>query len=144
MWRISLVLVMLSQVFLLAMRTQTGARVLPALLVKMGFMRQRQVGFLLKMIKPNNQEVVSSLISEIHDMVPDDSKLEIVWSGTPLIIEVAELNYALYPRPLSQRTGYPGDRSDSGCRIDWRSETDVTLTCPGSVWKYGTNGVGQR
>src|ERR1019366_5211805 len=130
--------------FFLAIRTQTGARVLPAMLVKMGFMRQRQVGFLLKTMRPDDRGVVKSLTSQINDMVPSDSKLEVVWSGTPLIVEVAELNYALYPRALSQRAGYPGDRSDDGCRIDWNSETDVTLTCPGSVWKYGTNGVVPR
>lgn len=143
-WRISLVLVVLSQVFFLAIRTRTGARVLPAMLVKMGFMRQRQVGYLLKTMRPDNQGVVKALTSEINNIVPSDSQLEVVWSGTPLIVEVAELNYALYPRPLSQRTGFPGDRPDAGCRIDWSSETDVTLTCPGSVWKYGTNGVVQK
>ena len=144
MWRISLVLVMLSQVFFLAIRTQAGARVLPAFLVKIGFMRQQQVGFLLKTIQPDNQGVVWSLTGEIHDMVPNDAKLEVVWSGTPLMIDVAELNYDLYPRPLTQRAGYPGDSSDGGCRIDWGSETDVTLTCPGSVWKYRTSDVVQR
>lgn len=143
-WRLSLVSVMLSQVFFLALRTQTGARVLPAMLVKMGFMRQRQVGYLLKTITPDDRGVVQSLTSHINQMVPSDAKLEVVWSGNPLIVEVAELNYALYPRAVWQRSGHPGDRPEDGCRIDWSTEADVTLTCPGTVWKYGTNDAVQK
>ena len=142
-WNISLVMVLFSQVFFIAIRTDTGARVLPSMLVKIGFMKQKQVGFLLKTMKPDDQGVVRSLTSQINATVPAEAKLEIVWSGTPLMIEVADLNYALYPRPILQRAGQPGDRTDSDCRIDWGSETDVTLTCPGSVWKFGKNGMGQ-
>ena len=143
-WRITLVLVMFSQVFFLAIRTPTGARVLPAGLVKIGLITPRQVGFLLKTIKPDDLGVIKSLTNQINEMVPADSKLEIVWSGTPLMIEVAALNYDLYPRPITQRVGYPGDQTDSGCRIDWSSETDVTLTCPGSIWKYEPKSVAPR
>ena len=143
-WKITLVMVVFSQLFFLAIRTETGARKLPAAFVKMGLMKPRQVGFLLKSLRPDDQGVVRSLISQIHAEVPADSKLEIVWSGTPLMIEVAELNYALYPRPISQRAGQPGDSTDSGCRIDWGSDTDVTLTCPGYIWKFDANSVVQR
>ena len=143
-WRITLVLVLLTQAFMLTIHTPLGARTLPAALVKVGFLRPRQVGFLLKGINPDENGVVRSLAREVRQRVSPGSHLEIVWSGTPLIVEPADLAYQLYPQTFTQRAGVPGDLASSGCRIDWQPEVDVMLSCPGSEWRYQANAEASR
>jgi hypothetical protein len=140
-WRVALLVVFSTQLFMLGLRTSAGARIIPRVLLKAHIVRPRQAAGLLNSVERPGGGAVPALAQQIQQSVPADCTLEVVWNGPQLPLEGGELAYKLYPRRFSQRTGIAGDRSGAPCRIDWRSEADLTLSTPGSVWQYQGSGA---
>jgi len=141
MWRVAVLVVFGTQFFLLGLRTSAGARIIPRMLLRAHIIRPRQATGLLNSVKRPGGGAVPELAQEIDQTVPRDCQLELVWNGPQLPLEGGELGYRIYPRRFSQRSGVAGDPSATPCRIDWRSESDVTLSTPDSVWTYRATGA---
>jgi len=143
-WRVALLVVFSTQLFMLGIRTPAGARTIPRALLRAGIVRPRQAAGLLNSYQRAGGGAVPALARQIEQTVPQDCSLEVVWNDGKAAAEVADLAYRLYPRSFSQRAGTAGDHSDAKCRIDWRTDSDITLSTPGSVWQYEGGGASSQ
>ena len=140
-WRVALLLALSTQLFTMGLRTSAGARIIPRALLRAHVVRPRQAAGLTHSVRRAGGGAVPALAQEIQQNVPPDCSLEVVWNGVKLPEEVADLAYRLYPRRFSQRDGVAGDRTDAECRIDWTSDSDITVSTPASTWRYQGGGV---
>jgi hypothetical protein len=127
---------LITQVFMTALRTPWGERTVPDLLVRAGFLRAAQRGQLVSFLHPPGSELVPSLERQIKEELPANQPIQVVCADVDLVISAENLRYQLYPRILQVRMGTRGDKSEPGCRIDWQSERDIQIACPGSVRRF--------
>jgi hypothetical protein len=131
-----MVLVLITQVCVTVLRTPWGGRTVPELLVRAGFLRPAQKGQLVSFLYPPGSDVVLTLERQIKEELPANQPIEVVYADPALTIPAANLRYQLYHRVLTERLGTLGDKSQPGCRIDWQSERDIQIACPGSVRRF--------
>ena len=136
-WRVAVVLTLLVQVFIAALRTPWGERAVPDLLIRAGFLRAAQKEQLVTFLYPPGFNRVASLTQQIRLGLPANEPIEIVYSDAALMTSIEDLRYQLYPRVISERPmARFDDASPSGCRIYWQLERDVRIAC--AAWNNGS------
>jgi hypothetical protein len=135
LWRIALVLVLIVQLFIMALRTTRGRQTIPAAMIRMNLIRPRAAVALLSLVHPSDTATVDALANKIETLDPQ----------RPLVVDVtnhvhdrafATLAYRIYPRTFTERATAQGAANDQECLIAWPSRTEVVLSCPGEVWRY--------
>lgn len=135
-WRIAVIVALVSELLTAALQTHWGERNVPALMVRLGVFQARQVSSILDLVHPPGADAVRSLERAIAKTVSEGRPMVFVWVEKPSNIPAAQLAYGIYPRKFVQPGSAEGMR-DNVCRVAWPSGSDVTLSCPGSVWRYG-------
>jgi hypothetical protein len=116
-WRIAIIVALVSQLLTAALQTHWGEHNVPALMVRMGIFQDGQIGSILDLVHPPGADAVRSLEREIAKTVSQGRPMVLVWVGKPSNIAAAHLAYAIYPRKFVQ----PGSAEGIGknvCRVE--------------------------
>jgi hypothetical protein len=135
LWRIALILVVIVQLFIVALRTTLGRQTVPAAMIRMNLIRPRAAVALLSLVHPSEIAAVDALARQIETLDPH----------RPLVVDVtshahdravATLAYRIYPRTFTERMAAQGARNNQECIIALPSRTEVVLSCSGQFWRY--------
>jgi hypothetical protein len=99
-WRIAVIVALVSQLLTAALQTTWGEQNVPSLMVRMGIFRARQVNAMLDLVHPPGADAVRSLERAIAKTVPKGRPIIVVWGGKPSNIIEADLAYGIYPRKI--------------------------------------------
>ena len=135
LWCLALVLVLIVELFIMALRTTRGQQTIPVAMIRMGLIRPRAAVALLSLVHPSEIDTVDALARQIETLNPQ-RPLAVDVSNHAHDRAVASLAYRIYPRTFTERTTPQRAVNNQECVIAWPSRTEVLLSCPGQVWRY--------
>jgi hypothetical protein len=138
LWCLALVLVLIVELFIMALRTTRGQQTIPVAMIRMGLIRPRTAVALLSLVHPSEIDTVDALARQVETLDPQ----------RPLVVDLtnhahdraaANLAYRIYPRTFNERTTAQGPDAAANheCLISWPSITEIVLSCPEKTWRYG-------
>ena len=157
-WRFALVASLASSIILAILQTAWGVRAVSAITPRHGSLKAP----LMERPFFDRTLIVATdaLVAQLQQPQNQTRPVVLQWFIKRDNTVAGLLHYQLYPRGIFEQflDGYappmrekevprhadPQETQPDACRIEWRSESDVRLFCPGSAWRYQTSGASLR
>jgi hypothetical protein len=137
LWCIALVLVLITEFFVMALRTTRGQQTIPVAMIRMGLIRPRAAVALLSLVHPSELDTVDAIARQVETLDPQRLLVVDITNHTH-DRAVANLAYRIYPRTFNERASAQSSGSANGqeCLIVWPSRTAIVLSCPENIWHF--------